>query len=121
MSSASGVRYVDCDGAVWTEVVAHDCAVFLEDENGERFTFAWVEDHFGPLEPEATLERITITVHDDGSVSGNCTDSEYAKAADVLRTGFRPICKHGGALIVTGGDCYADTPGKFHIECVIET
>lgn len=67
----------------------------------------------------SSIERITITVHENGSASGNCTEDEYRKAADVLRTGFRPICKHGGALIVTGGDCYANTPGKFHIVCVV--
>lgn len=65
------------------------------------------------------MERRFIHVHEDGAVSGNTTEAEYRKAAAVLRTGHRPICKHGGALIVTGGDCYANTPGKFHIECVI--
>lgn len=36
----------DSEGNTWRAV---DGTPFLEDEHGERFSRAWVEQHFGPL------------------------------------------------------------------------
>lgn len=50
MTETQLVTYKDNQGEVWTEV-PNVRGRFLEDPNGERFTFVWVDDHFGPLDP----------------------------------------------------------------------